>query len=204
MGGTTLWSPYYSHLEGDASNVALFVPEVKRATWAGLVGALTLWITGPFGGLSTPVREDDSSGRGRPVEIRHSSRNTVDIVDRCRVCESHADTGAQRIVKPARERALPVYTADELVCLPADRVVAAVTAPPVEPAEISYSSAGDQVTASPDSLVLLDCRLCSFVPKLLKESRCIVKNRRLDRCAGLYLILGMDGVQRLYTLPEAR
>ena len=29
------------HLEGDALNVALLVPEVKRATWAGLVGALT-------------------------------------------------------------------------------------------------------------------------------------------------------------------
>ena len=30
-----------SHLEGDALNVTLLVPEVKRATWAGLVGALT-------------------------------------------------------------------------------------------------------------------------------------------------------------------
>ena len=30
-----------SHLEGDALNVALLVLEVKRATWAGLVGALT-------------------------------------------------------------------------------------------------------------------------------------------------------------------
>ena len=29
-----------SHLEGDALNVALLVPKAKRATWAGLVGAL--------------------------------------------------------------------------------------------------------------------------------------------------------------------
>ena len=30
-----------SHLEGDAMNVALLVPEAKRAMWTGLVGALT-------------------------------------------------------------------------------------------------------------------------------------------------------------------
>ena len=30
-----------SHLEGDALNVALLVPESRRATWTGLVGALT-------------------------------------------------------------------------------------------------------------------------------------------------------------------
>ena len=30
-----------SHLEGDALNVALLVPEVRRATRTGLVGALT-------------------------------------------------------------------------------------------------------------------------------------------------------------------
>ena len=30
-----------SHLEGDAINVALLVPKVRRATRAGLVGALT-------------------------------------------------------------------------------------------------------------------------------------------------------------------
>ena len=36
-----------------------------------------------------------------------------DIVDRCRVWESHTDTGVRRIVKPSAERALPVYTVDE-------------------------------------------------------------------------------------------
>ena len=37
-----------------------------------------------------------------------------DIVDRCRVWESHADTGARIIVKPGPERDLPVYTVDKL------------------------------------------------------------------------------------------
>ena len=46
--------------------------------------------------------------------------------------ESRADTDVQRIVKPALERDLPVYTMDEPACVPADRVVAAVTAPPAE------------------------------------------------------------------------
>ena len=44
--------------------------------------------------------------------------------------------GAQRIVKPAPEKTLLVYTVDEPVCMPADRVVAAVTAPPVEPGDL--------------------------------------------------------------------
>ena len=36
----------------------------------------TLRITGPFGGLLTSVREDDSAGRGGPVDICNSSGNT--------------------------------------------------------------------------------------------------------------------------------
>ena len=56
-----------------------------------------------------------------------------DIVDRCGVWESHADTGARRIVKPGPERTLPVYTVDEPVCVLDDSMVAAVTMPPVVP-----------------------------------------------------------------------
>ena len=37
---------------------------------------------------------------------------------------------------PPPERALPVYTVDEPVCMLADRVVAAVTAPPVEHSDL--------------------------------------------------------------------
>ena len=39
-------------------------------------------------------------------------------------------------MKQVPERALPVYTVDEPVGVPADRVVAAVTAPPVEPVHL--------------------------------------------------------------------
>ena len=44
--------------------------------------------------------------------------------------ESHTDIGIWRIVKPGLERALPAYSVDEHAYAPADRVVAAVTAPP--------------------------------------------------------------------------
>ena len=67
-----------SHLEGDALNVALLVPEVRRATRAELVkfGALTEHYGSParpVGRLSKPIREDDSSG---PVDIRNRAGNT--------------------------------------------------------------------------------------------------------------------------------
>ena len=59
-----------------------------------------------------------------------------DIVDRCRVWESHTDSGVRRIVKPVPEMALPVYTVDEPACVPADRAVAAVTAHPAGPSDL--------------------------------------------------------------------
>ena len=55
-----------SHLEGDALNVALIVPEVKSATRAGLVGALTEHYGSP-GHLADYHRQ---------FEIRHRSRDT--------------------------------------------------------------------------------------------------------------------------------
>ena len=36
----------------------------------------TLWFSGLVGRLSALVREDDSSGGGGPVDIRHCSRDT--------------------------------------------------------------------------------------------------------------------------------
>ena len=39
-------------------------------------------------------------------------------------------------MKPTPEKALPVYTVDEPACVPADRVAAVVTAPPVEPGDL--------------------------------------------------------------------
>ena len=37
---------------------------------------ITLWITGPVGRLSTPVREDSSARRGGPFDIRNSLGST--------------------------------------------------------------------------------------------------------------------------------
>ena len=52
-----------------------------------------------------------------------------DIVDRCRVWESHADADSRSCVKPALERTWSVYKVSELAVMPADRVVAAVDTP---------------------------------------------------------------------------
>ena len=59
-----------------------------------------------------------------------------DIVDRCRVCESHADTDARRFIKPGPERALPIYTVDEPGCWLDDWMMVAVTVPPVVPDQL--------------------------------------------------------------------
>ena len=52
-----------------------------------------------------------------------------DIVDRCRVWESHSDTDDWRIVKPTPEKARPVYAVSEPTLVPTEQVVAAVTGP---------------------------------------------------------------------------
>ena len=59
-----------------------------------------------------------------------------DIVDCCRVWESHADTEARRFSKPRPERVLPIYTVEEPGCGLDDRMVAAVTVPPAIPEQM--------------------------------------------------------------------
>ena len=59
-----------------------------------------------------------------------------DIVDRCRVWESHADPDDRTIVKPAPERARLVYALSEPALGPADQVVAAVTGTSVNLADL--------------------------------------------------------------------
>ena len=59
-----------------------------------------------------------------------------DIVDRCRVWESRADTGVRPIAKPGPERTLPVYTMDKEGCGLDNQMVAAVTIPPVVPDQL--------------------------------------------------------------------
>ena len=59
-----------------------------------------------------------------------------DIVDRCRVCESHADTYARRVAKPTPEKARPVCVVSEPTFLPTEQVVAAITDPSVRLADL--------------------------------------------------------------------
>ena len=170
-----------SHLEGDALNVALLVPEVNRATRAGLVGALTehygslgrladyrrqferttrhegedpstIAITletlavKAFGDMGTNawlrlIRDRFVAGHKNCALRRHldsipPETPIWDIVDRCRVWESHADTSFPKIIKPVPEGALPVYTVDEPAYAPTDWVVAAVTEPPTRPSDL--------------------------------------------------------------------
>ena len=54
-----------------------------------------------------------------------------DIVDRCRVWESHADTDDQRVVKPTLKRAQPVHEVSEPTLGPTEQIVAAITGPSV-------------------------------------------------------------------------
>ena len=141
-----------SHLEGDALNVALLVPESKRATQAGLVGAFSAHYRSPgrladyqcqFKRTTRMVGENPSifvtaletlalkvfgdmgkTSRLRIIrdhfitghnccELRHHLDSVApetpirDIVDRCQVWESHADSDNRRVGRPVPERALP-------------------------------------------------------------------------------------------------
>ena len=59
-----------------------------------------------------------------------------DIVDRCQVWESHADSDARRFRKPGPDRALPIYTVNESGCGTDDRIVAAVTTSQTAPDQL--------------------------------------------------------------------
>ena len=75
----------------------------------------------------------DSCALRRHLESVAQETPTRDIVDRCRVWESHAATEARRFSKLGPERALPIYTVDEPGCGVDDRMVAAVTIQPAVP-----------------------------------------------------------------------
>ena len=59
-----------------------------------------------------------------------------DIIDRCQVWESHADSDARKFSRPGPERALPVYTVDDPGCGRDDRMVAAITTSPTAPDQL--------------------------------------------------------------------
>ena len=139
-------------------NVAPLVPEAKRTTRAGLIGALTEHYGSPgrladyrhqfertarkegedpsifaialetlavnaFGDMGPNaqlrlicdrfIAGHDNCALRRHLDSVPPETPIRDIVDQCRVWESHADTGGRRNVKPGLERALPVYTVDE-------------------------------------------------------------------------------------------
>ena len=52
-----------------------------------------------------------------------------DIVNRCRMWESHANTDDRRVVKPTPDKARPVYAVSEWTLVPTEQVVAVVTGP---------------------------------------------------------------------------
>ena len=140
-----------SHLEGDALNVALLVPEAQRAMRTGLVWELTEH----YGSLSlladyrrqfekTPRKEGDDQSifvfLRRHLDSVSPETPIRDIVDRCWVWESHADTEARRFSKPGPERALPIYMVDEPGRGTDVRMVAAVTIPPAAPDQFNVFS----------------------------------------------------------------
>ena len=77
------------------------------------------------------VAGHDSCALRRHLDCVPPETPIRDIVDRCRVWESHADTEARRFSKPGPERALPIYTVNEPGCGLDDRMVVTVTVPSV-------------------------------------------------------------------------
>ena len=59
-----------------------------------------------------------------------------DIVDHCRVWESHADSNTRRFSKPRPDRTLPIYMVETLGEALDDRVVAAVATTQPEPGQL--------------------------------------------------------------------
>ena len=97
-----------SHLEGDALNVALLVLESKRALETLAIKA--------FGDMGQTARlriirdrfvaGHDSCQLRRHLDSVLPETPIRDIVDRCRVWESHADSDDRRFSKPGHDRTL--------------------------------------------------------------------------------------------------
>ena len=136
---TAAWQ-LFSHLEGDALNVAHLVPLARRLSRSGLVDALTAHYGSP-GRLADYRRQSRNvSCQGfwrhgtdqlRLIRDRfiagHSNcdlrRNLDsvspetpirDIVDRCRVWENHADPVVRRISKPTPDPIYPTYAVGDI------------------------------------------------------------------------------------------
>ena len=167
----------FSHLEGDALNVALLVPLPRRLSRTGLVGALSAHYGSP-GRLADYRRQFEKTTRtaGGPLHFCHGlgdvSREGLwdmgqiarlrlihdrfiaghsscelrrhldsvppetpiqDVVDRCRVWESHADPAVRRVSKPSPDQHYPAYVVGDSDSISEKTRVAAVTRPRLGP-----------------------------------------------------------------------
>ena len=159
----------FSHLEGDALNVALLVPLSRRSSMTGLVGALSAHYGSP-GWLADYQRQFEKTTRtagevpslfatvletlamkvfgdmGQTARLRlicdrlivgHSScelRRHLEtpiwyVVDRCRVCESHADPAVCQVSKSSPDPMYPAYVMGDSDSISETTRVAAVTRP---------------------------------------------------------------------------
>ena len=150
--GDTAALQLFSHLEGDALNVAHLIPLTRRLSRSGLVDALTAHYGSPgrladyrrqFEKTTRTVGEDPAifataletlavkafGDMGRTAQLRlirdrfiagHSNCDLRrhldsvppetpirDIVDRCRIWESHADPTSRRLTKPNHDLIYP-------------------------------------------------------------------------------------------------
>ena len=162
----------FSHLEGDALNVAHLVPLSRRLSQSGLVDALTAHNGSPgrladyrrqFERTTRTVGEDPAifttaletlavkafGDMGQTAHLRlirdrfiagHRScelRRHLDsvppetpirdVVDRCRVWESHADPAVRRVSKPSPDLTYPAYVVGDADRNSESTRVAAVT-----------------------------------------------------------------------------
>ena len=147
----------FSHLEGDALNVAHLVPLARRLSRSGLIDALTAHYGSPgrladyrrqFERTTRKVGEDPAifataletlavkafGDMGQTARLRlirdrfiagHNNCDLRrhldsvppetpirDVVDRCRVWESHADPIVRRIAKPTPDLTYPTYAVE--------------------------------------------------------------------------------------------
>ena len=151
----------FSHLEGDALNVAHLIPLTRRLSRSGLVDALTAHYGSPgrladyrrqFEKTTRTVGEDPAifataletlavkafGDMGRTAQLRLIRDRFIaghgncdlrrhldsvapetpirDIVDRCRVWESHTDPASGRLTKSNNDRIYPAYVVSEADC----------------------------------------------------------------------------------------
>ena len=118
-----------SHLQGDALSVALLTPLPLQATRKELTDALSSHYGSP-GRLANYRREFDKTVRLRLIRDRFIAGHANcdlrryldcvppdtplrDIVDRCRVWESHGSTETRRVSKPIPDPVYPTYVVEQ-------------------------------------------------------------------------------------------